>query len=130
MCRSSTVLKSFKGCKICMPTISARRNEFKDKDILIVGTSHSAEDIVPTLKYGAKSITVARRLWDLIGLITGQSAASTHVDAIPRISKTAHRATPFVAILPVKHHFRSYPMICSKPPTVWQQQICIKASHT
>jgi trimethylamine monooxygenase len=36
--------------------------EFKDQDILIVGTSHSAEDIGSQCwKYGAKSITVSHR---------------------------------------------------------------------
>jgi len=36
--------------------------EFKDKDILIVGTSYSAEDIGSQCwKYGAKSITVSHR---------------------------------------------------------------------
>jgi trimethylamine monooxygenase len=36
--------------------------EFKDQDILIVGTSYSAEDIgSPCWKYGAKSITVSHR---------------------------------------------------------------------
>ncbi|MGB4113087.1 MAG: NAD(P)/FAD-dependent oxidoreductase, partial [Yoonia sp.] len=75
--------------------------EFKDKDILIVGTSYSAEDIGSQCwKYGAKSITVSHRTaamgydwpdnWAEVPLLThvdGNTAhfkdgSSRHVDAV------------------------------------------------
>ena len=75
--------------------------EFADKDILIVGTSYSAEDIGSQCwKYGCKSVTVSHRTaamgydwpenWKEVPLLTGvdgntatfKDGSTTHVDAI------------------------------------------------
>ena len=75
--------------------------EFADKDILIVGTSYSAEDIGSQCwKYGCKSVTVSHRTaamgydwpenWKEVPLLTGvdgntatfKDGSTAHVDAI------------------------------------------------
>ena len=89
--------------------------EFKDQDILIVGTSYSAEDIGSQCwKYGAKSITVSHRTaamgydwpdnWAEVPLLTkvdGNTAhfkdgTSRHVDAILLCTGYQHHF-PFMA---------------------------------
>ena len=53
--------------------------EFTSKNILILGTSYSTEDIGSQCwKYGCNSVTVAHRLlqWVLIGLKTGRSSCT------------------------------------------------------
>ena len=63
--------------------------EFKDQDILIIGTSYSAEDIGSQLwKYGAKSITVSHRTaamgydwpdnWAEVPLLTHMDGKTAH----------------------------------------------------
>ena len=60
-CRNSRVLISFKG-RVLHAHDFRDAVEFKDKDLLIIGTSYSAEDIGSQCwKYGAKSITVSHR---------------------------------------------------------------------
>jgi len=75
--------------------------EYVDKDVLLVGTSYSAEDIGSQLwKYGAKSITVSHRTapmgydwpdnWKEVPLLTSvdgntahfKDGTSTHIDAV------------------------------------------------
>ncbi|MEP3783501.1 NAD(P)/FAD-dependent oxidoreductase [Ascidiaceihabitans sp.] len=89
--------------------------EFKDQDILIVGTSYSAEDIGSQCwKYGAKSITVSHRTapmghdwpdnWTEVPLLThvdGNTAhfkdgTSRHVDAVLLCTGYQHHF-PFMA---------------------------------
>ncbi len=89
--------------------------EFKDQDILIVGTSYSAEDIGSQCwKYGAKSITVSHRTaamgydwpenWEEVPLLTkvdGNTAhfkdgTSRHVDAVLLCTGYQHHF-PFMA---------------------------------
>ncbi|MDA8746878.1 NAD(P)/FAD-dependent oxidoreductase [Litoreibacter sp.] len=89
--------------------------EFKDLDILIVGTSYSAEDIGSQCwKYGAKSITVSHRTaamgydwpenWEEVPLLTkvdGNTAhfkdgTSKHVDAVLLCTGYQHHF-PFMA---------------------------------
>ncbi len=89
--------------------------EFKDQDILIVGTSYSAEDIGSQCwKYGAKSITVSHRTaamgydwpenWAEVPLLTkvdGNTAhfkdgTSRHVDAVLLCTGYQHHF-PFMA---------------------------------
>lgn len=89
--------------------------EFKDQDILIVGTSYSAEDIGSQCwKYGAKSITVSHRTapmghdwpdnWAEVPLLTkvdGNTAhfkdgSSRHVDAVLLCTGYQHHF-PFMA---------------------------------
>ena len=89
--------------------------EFKDKDILIIGTSYSAEDIGSQCwKYGAKSITVSHRTapmgykwpdnWQEVPLLTSvtgntctfKDGSSKDVDAIIMCTGYQHHF-PFMA---------------------------------
>ncbi|MEM7171609.1 MAG: NAD(P)/FAD-dependent oxidoreductase [Pseudomonadota bacterium] len=103
--------------------------EFKDKDILIIGTSYSAEDIGSQCwKYGAKSITVSHRTapmgydwpdnWKEVPLLqkvekntaTFKDGTTAEVDAIILCTGYLHHF-PFMAEeLKLKTNNRLYPV--------------------
>jgi len=103
--------------------------EFKDKDILIVGTSYSAEDIGSQCwKYGAKSITVSHRTapmgyewpdnWQEVPLLqklegntaTFKDGSTKEVDAVILCTGYIHHF-PFMAEnLKLKTNNRLYPV--------------------
>jgi len=103
--------------------------EFKDKDILIIGTSYSAEDIGSQCwKYGCKSVTVSHRTapmgykwpnnWEEVPLLqkvekniaTFKDGSQKHVDAIILCTGYLH-SFPFMAEdLKLKTNNRLYPV--------------------
>lgn len=103
--------------------------EFKDKDILIIGTSYSAEDIGSQCwKYGCKSVTVSHRTapmgykwpdnWDEVPLLqkvekntaTFKDGTQKEVDAIILCTGYLHHF-PFMAEnLKLKTNNRLYPV--------------------
>ncbi len=103
--------------------------EFKDKDILIIGTSYSAEDIGSQCwKYGCKSVTVSHRTapmgykwpdnWEEVPLLqkvekntaTFKDGSQKHVDAIILCTGYLHHF-PFMAEdLKLKTNNRLYPV--------------------
>lgn len=86
--------------------------EFKNQDILLIGTSYSAEDIgSQCYKYGAKSITVSHRTkpmpfkgfpenWEQVPLLT-------HVDGTTAYFKngTSKKVDAIILCTGYKHHF-------------------------
>ncbi len=89
--------------------------EFKDRDILIVGTSYSAEDIGSQCwKYGCKSVTVSHRTaamgfdwpanWQEVPLLT-------HVDTNTAYFKdgTSKRVDAIILCTGYQHHFPFLP---------------------
>ncbi|MGB5705730.1 MAG: NAD(P)/FAD-dependent oxidoreductase [Arenicellales bacterium] len=103
--------------------------EFKDKDILLIGTSYSAEDIGSQCwKYGCKSVTVSHRTapmgykwpdnWEEVPLLqkvekntaTFKDGSQKHVDAIILCTGYLHHF-PFMAEdLKLKTNNRLYPV--------------------
>jgi trimethylamine monooxygenase len=89
--------------------------EFKDKDILIVGTSYSAEDIGSQCwKYGAKSITVSHRTaamgydwpenWAEVPLLTHVDGNTAHFK-----DGTSRDVDAVILCTGYKHHFPFMP---------------------
>jgi trimethylamine monooxygenase len=89
--------------------------EFKDKDILIVGTSYSAEDIGSQCwKYGAKSITVSHRTaamgydwpdnWAEVPLLTRVDGNTAHFK-----DGTSRDVDAVILCTGYKHHFPFLP---------------------
>ena len=89
--------------------------EFKDKDILLIGTSYSAEDIGSQCwKYGAKSLTVAHRTepmgfdwpsnWQEVPIVT-------HVDTDTAYFSdgTSKKIDAIILCTGYKHHFPFLP---------------------
>lgn len=94
--------------------------EFADKDLLILGTSYSAEDIGSQCwKYGAKSITVAHRTapmgydwpdnWQEVPKLDRVEGATAHF-----IDGTSKDVDAIILCTGYKHHFPSYPMTCGR----------------
>ena len=103
--------------------------EFKDKDILIIGTSYSAEDIGSQCwKYGCKSVTVSHRTapmgykwpdnWKEVPLLekverntaTFKDGSSTEVDAIILCTGYLHHFPFMEEDLKLKTNNRLYPV--------------------
>lgn len=89
--------------------------EFKDKDILIIGTSYSAEDIGSQCwKYGAKSITVSYRTapmgygwpgnWQEVPLLTHVDGNTAHFK-----DGTSKDVDAVILCTGYKHHFPFLP---------------------
>ncbi len=89
--------------------------EFKGKDILIVGTSYSAEDIGSQCwKYGAKSITVAHRTapmgfnwpsnWQEVPILERMDETTAHFK-----DGTSARVDAVILCTGYKHHFPFLP---------------------
>ena len=89
--------------------------EFKDKDILILGTSYSAEDIGSQCwKYGAKSITVAHRTapmgydwpdnWQEVPRLARVEGKTAHF-----IDGTSKEVEAIILCTGYKHHFPFLP---------------------
>ena len=89
--------------------------EFEGKDIVIVGTSYSAEDIGSQLwKYGAKSITVSHRTapmgytwpdnWKEVPLLTSVDGNTAHFK-----DGTSTHADAVILCTGYKHHFPFLP---------------------
>jgi trimethylamine monooxygenase len=89
--------------------------EFKDKDVLIIGTSYSAEDIGSQCwKYGAKSITVSHRTaamgfdwpdnWAEVPLLTHVDGNTAHFK-----DGTSRDVDAVILCTGYKHHFPFLP---------------------
>ncbi|MGB7244091.1 MAG: NAD(P)/FAD-dependent oxidoreductase [Sulfitobacter sp.] len=89
--------------------------EFKDKDLLIVGTSYSAEDIGSQCwKYGAKSITVSHRTapmgfdwpdnWSEVPLLTHVDGRTAHFK-----DGSSREIDAVILCTGYKHHFPFLP---------------------
>ena len=114
MCQSSKASRTSKG-RVLHAHDFRDAMEFKDKDILIVGTSYSAEDIGSQCwKYGAKSITVSHRTaamgydwpdnWAEVPLLTHVDGNTAHFK-----DGSSREVDAVILCTGYKHHFPFLP---------------------